>query len=138
MPEGYVVPKGKLSLELAQDMLLDYAKDPQANNAGALSVKYNIKVADVEALAENFKIFTHLKNTGVPLTEKEIADMKDPYRAQPDWVIEAGEIPPKMEKEMPSLLEISLGEKTMEKKQEPPKILTKGSLKPDREKLPEK
>ena len=57
-----------------------------------------VQVADAEAIVQSFKIFTFLKAQSKPMTEEEIARAKDPHLAQPDWVVEAGELPPVIDK----------------------------------------
>lgn len=138
-PEGYQAPSGRITLEATQNMLLDHAKDPQGFNAGALATKYDIKVADAEAIIQSFRVFTFIKGDGKdPLSEQEIENRKNPYLAQPDWVVETGELPPVKDKRV----ELTLGDgltiagKTKEERakllglpaQETPKVITNQSV----------
>jgi len=134
-PEGYQAPPGRITLDAAQAMLLDNAQDPQGFNAGALATKYNLKVADAEAIIQSFKVFTFIKAQGKKLTEKEIDDRKNPYLAQPDWVVETGEIPPiKDRRADPTFGELAFA-KDRDKvagipAKSPPKLITNQSVRP--------
>jgi len=131
-PDGYTAPAGRITLDAAQQMLVDHSKDPQVLNAGALATKYDLKVADAEGILQNFKVFTYLKAASKPLTEQEIARKKDPYLAQPDWVVEAGEIPPLLDKRgNPTLIE--LANRKRKDQQSPPKLITNQSVRPPKD-----
>jgi len=137
-PEGYTASSGRITLEAAQTLLVDYSKDPQVYNAGALATKYDIKVADAEAIVQSFKIFTFLKAQSKPMTEEEIARAKDPHLAQPDWVVEAGELPPVIDKRAlnPTAIDLLTAKDSAERgkllgktdQMAPPKLITNQSV----------
>lgn len=136
-PKGYQAPPGQITLDATQEMLLDHVKDPQAFNAGALATKYNLKVADAEAIIQTFKVFTFIKGQGDKLTETDTDDKKNPHIAQPDWVVETGEIPPMVDKRVSVTLGDGLrvaGDKKEKEKimgipsKDPPKLITNQSV----------
>ena len=52
-PQGYKASSGRITLEAAQEMLLDHSTNPQLFNAGALATKYDIKVCN--RASQNFR-----------------------------------------------------------------------------------
>jgi len=132
--QTYVPPKGKITLENVQEMLLEHSKDPKANNAGALAAKYDLKVADAEAVANHFRIFTYVPKTDIETRriEKFQQDQTDPYRAQEDWEIDAGELTPHFQKRQTRTIDVLVGDKEAMGKADPPKpkLITKASVRP--------
>lgn len=130
----YKPPKGKITLESVQEMLLQHSKDPKANNAGALAARYDLKVADAEALANHFRIFTYVPRSEIENQEIEKfqRDQADPYRAQEDWEVDAGELTSDYQKVRPTVLDIVEGDKAKIGLADPPKpkLITKASVRP--------
>jgi len=133
-PQGYKASSGRITLEAAQEMLLDHSTNPQLFNAGALATKYDIKVADAESIIQSLTVFTFIKSKSKAITEDEILRLKDPHVAQDDWVVETGELPPIRDRKVqPTAIEIGLARGDKEKERtllgvhnqaQPPKLIT--------------
>jgi len=90
--ESKIIKKGKISLEKVQEMAATHKLDPEKNTPTILAQYYGLDLAHTEAVLEHFRIFGHRRIKAISAKEKQ--DREDPYRAQPDWVEEAGEHPP--------------------------------------------
>ena len=56
-PQGYKASSGRITLEAAQEMLLDHSTNPQLFNAGALATKYDIKVCMFDIREDSLGFF---------------------------------------------------------------------------------
>jgi len=86
------IKRGKVTLEKAQEMISTHRADLEKNTPTLLAQYYKLDLATTESVLEHFRIFGHVRVT--PISAKQKQEMDDPYRAQPDWVEEAGEHPP--------------------------------------------
>jgi len=76
------IPKGKIHLEDAQEMLNRYRAAIPSNriDAKTASEMYSVSAKDAAAVMDHFAIFSLWTNT-----DKEKPQVKDPLLPQPDW-----------------------------------------------------